>query len=182
MNKGFLGYFKELAAKAKTTANSEEALSIRNKLIKIGIILVVIGGVGLAVTFLLPIIMMVTSMKGSFNDFMSNPGGMNESVNGIFDSFIGSAVVTLFSIPFFICVGVGCFSLYLGFGIVVAKATVNFADPNKYCPHCGDVIYDDEKFCSKCGKPLLINKICKKCNTENDIDSNFCKSCGNKLD
>ena len=181
MNKGLLGYFKNLAAKAKTTTNSQEALEIRNKLIKIGIILLVIGGLGLAVTFILPVIMMVSSMKGSFNDFNGMNPGFGDSFNGIFDSFIASAVVMLLTVPFAICAGIGGFSIYLGLGIVVAKAAVNFIDPNKYCPHCGDIVFDDEKYCNKCGKPLLVNKICPNCSTENELEANYCKACGSKL-
>lgn len=182
MNKGFLAYFKNLAAKAKTTLNTEEALQIRNKLIKIGIILLVIGGIGLAITILLPVIMMTTNMKGAFNDFNSMNPGFGDTFNGVFDSFIWSAVILILVVPFGICAGVGCFSIYLGLGIVVVKATVNFTDPNKYCPHCGDVVFDDEKYCNKCGKPLLVNKVCNKCNTENDLEANYCKTCGNKLE
>lgn len=98
-----------------------------------------------------------------------------------------SGSMTLVLIPFvlFIPSGmlatIGGMALKLGLGIVVAKATTNFLDVNSYCPHCGDVVEADEKYCKKCGKPLLVNKICAVCQTENDMEAKFCKNCGNKL-
>lgn len=164
MKGNFFDYFKELAAKAKTTTNSKEAMAIRNKLIKIGIILLVIGGIG------------------SFISFISF-GLIGFSAVSNFGEGFGFIFIPFFLIvPFTLVAYAGGVSLYLGLGITVAKATANFVDNNRYCPHCGDLVKGDELYCDKCGSPLLINKVCQYCNTENDLNSKFCKNCGNKLD
>lgn len=164
-NGGFFKYFKGLAAKANATTNSKEAIAIRNKLIKIGIVLLAIGGIG---------------VFGCFIGFVM--GGVS-AVNN-FDMGFGPQILVPFFliIPFGICSSAGGVALYCGLGITAAKVVSKFVDENKYCPYCHDIIDDDELYCSHCGKPLLANKICKSCGKENDIDSVFCKGCGSKLD
>lgn len=164
MKNNFFNYFKELAAKAKTTTNSEEALAIRNKLIKIGIVLLAVGGIGAFICFV------------SF-------GLIGFAAVSNFGEGFGFIFIPFFlTIPFAVVAYAGGVSLYLGLGITVAKATVNFVDTNRYCPHCGDIVKEDELYCDNCGKPLLVSKVCKNCNIENDLNSKFCKNCGNKLD
>ncbi len=155
-----MSYLKELVAKAKQTTNSKEAERIKKRLIKIGATLAIFGYVGVFVCFAG---FTISSMK----------------LQGF----------TTISMIFFICFmpcgfigAIGTYILNLGLGIVVAKATTNFLDTNKYCPSCGDIITSDEKFCSKCGRPLLINKKCPKCGKENAIDTIYCTECGYKLE
>ena len=52
---------------------------------------------------------------------------------------------------------------------------------------CGNVIKDQDKFCSVCGKNVediyeedII--ICDLCEAENDADSNYCVCCGKKVE
>lgn len=163
MNKGIGNYFRELAAKASKTTNSIEAQEIKKKLIKIGFILIIIGGIGLFTCFVgfAALGFYSTSHFGKLRGLILIP----------FCLFI----------PFGLVLHLGILALTLGLGIVVAKATVNFVDPNRYCSKCGDKIDSDEKFCSKCGSPLLTEKICSECGTTNDVDADFCKNCGHSL-
>ncbi len=152
-----MGYFQSLFQKAKTTTNSKETEQIKRKLIKSGLIMLIIGSI---LTFICFISFTTIAWNGSTN-LMLIP----------FVLFIPSGIL--------VCIG--GIVLKLGLGIVVAKATTNFLDVNSYCPHCGDVVEVDEKYCKRCGKPLLANKICSICQTENDMESKYCKNCGNKL-
>ncbi len=159
-------YFQNLAAKAKQTTNSKEAKQIRDKLIRIGIGMTVFGFLGAFICFIVFVVLAFSNvMQHDFN----------------------SGISFLFLIPFFLlipffCVGtIGVLCLKLGLGIVVAKAATDFIDQNSYCPNCGDVVEADEKYCKKCGKPLLATKICPSCKTENDMESKYCKNCGHRL-
>ena len=158
-----LGYFQKLAQKAKETTNSKEAEAIKRKLIRIGLIMAILG------------------IGGAFACFVSFVICSFSMVNNMSFSPLISIPFILF-IPCGFVGGIGATILNLGLGIVVAKGTVNFLDTNSYCPNCGDVISEDEKYCSKCGKPLLVNKVCNNCHKENDIDAKYCINCGNKLD
>lgn len=162
----FFNYFRELAEKARKATNKEETIRIRNKLIKTGIVLLVIGLIGVFTCF-------VSFALIAFNNF-KNFGG----IDGFGKIFIPFFLI----IPFGVMSSIGGTALYLGLGITVAKAATEFADTNRYCPYCGDLVTEDEYYCNKCGKPLLKNKVCKKCHTENDLNSSYCKNCGNKLD
>jgi ribosomal protein L40E len=119
----------------------------------------------------------VKNFGNGFNNIFGNQFENNHGNN------FGKIFISFFLIiPFGICASIGGVSLYFGLGITVAKATVNFVDPNKYCPFCKDVVKEGEKYCNHCGKPLLVNKICKKCNTENELEASYCMNCGTKLD
>ena len=97
-------------------------------------------------------------------------------------NFIKVMIPFFLMIPFMICTAIGAASLYFGLGITVVKATTNFIDTNKYCPHCGDIVKDGEMYCDKCGKPLLSKKVCENCNTENELTALYCMKCGTKLE
>lgn len=157
-------YFKNLVAKAQKATNSEEAKRIRKKLIKIGAIMAILG------------------FSGSFACFvMFGIIGFNNVTTANFNGF-GLILIPFFLItPCFLVGTIGVYALYLGLSIVVGSKTVDFLDENSYCPYCGDVVEPDEKFCDKCGKPLLKNKICNDCGYENDMKAKFCKNCGKKL-
>ena len=152
---GAFSYFQNLAAKAKQVTNSEEAKNIRDKLLKTGIPMAVCGFLGAFACFVLFVVFGFMSVEGgSFNILILVP--------------------FLLLIPCSIIGGIGAFAIYLGLGIVVAKATTNFLDNNSYCPNCGDVVEEGELYCKKCGKPLLSKKICSSCHTENDMESVYC--------
>ena len=173
-NNRLFSYFQDIAQKAKTTVNKEEAIMLRNKLLKIGIILLSIGGVGVIASF-------ISFTLLSFNA-VNNFGGGFPGVDNFGDGFGVTLIPFFLIIPFGLCASIGGVSLYLGLGITVAKATVNFVDTNTYCPSCGDVVKEGELYCSNCGKPLLIKKVCKNCKTENDMKASYCMQCGTKLD
>ncbi len=167
-------YFSDLVVKAKNATTSAETQRIKKKLIKIGLILTVIGAVGaLACTVL------------TFLLFLKNIDTIT-AVDPMYgfpaQGFNFSFLITFFLIPLFaVCMGIGIIALNCGLGIVVAKASVDFIDGNKYCPHCGDKIEKDELYCDKCGNPLYKSTICKDCGTENALDAKFCKTCGKQL-
>lgn len=51
---------------------------------------------------------------------------------------------------------------------------------------CGNIIDDDSKFCSQCGKMIELDEEirtikCLSCDSELDIDSKYCVCCGSKL-
>ena len=48
------------------------------------------------------------------------------------------------------------------------------------CPHCGELVAEDAKFCKKCGKEITSgDKIkCPKCDASIAADAKFCKECG----
>ncbi len=69
----------------------------------------------------------------------------------------------------------------LGFKILVTGYTTNLVDETvgNNCPNCGDVINDEEVFCSKCGAKLKTE--CPNCKTVNTIKNKFCSKCGKEL-
>ncbi len=159
---GLFSYFQNLAAKAKKTTNSKEAKQIKDKLILIGAIMAAVGGIGAFLCFV------------AFGIL-----GFNSVQN--FGSFFWVLSPFFLFIPFAAVGGIGAFVLYLGIGIQIAKVATNFLDQNSYCPSCGDVVEPNERYCKKCGAPLLVSKICSNCNTENDMESKYCKNCGHML-
>ncbi len=49
------------------------------------------------------------------------------------------------------------------------------------CPHCGSENQGDAKFCSNCGKEVVLSKSCPKCNAKVQATAKFCPECGNSL-
>ena len=48
------------------------------------------------------------------------------------------------------------------------------------CPNCGNLNYEENNFCGKCGARLPSPKVCPECGYKSFID-NFCTYCGTKL-
>ena len=159
---GVKEYLLTLVGKANKAANSEEAIAIRKKLIKYGIIGMIVGFGGSFICFVLFASLAIASV---------NSFGFSPAIIIPFVLFIPCGVIG----------GLGTLSLKAGLSIVVGQAVTKFIDENSYCPNCGDLVTDGEKFCNKCGVPLLSKKHCSKCGTDNDMKDNFCKECGNKL-
>lgn len=158
-----MNYFKELVAKANASTNTEEVKKIRNKILKISGIITVICGIGTFLSFVMFAI-------GGFINVSS------------MDFNIARILIPFFLFPIFgFGLSIGVLGLKAGLAIVVAQEGSKFLDTNTYCPYCHDIVSEDEKFCNKCGKPLLKDKICKKCNTKNDLNDLYCKECGEKL-
>jgi class 3 adenylate cyclase len=47
------------------------------------------------------------------------------------------------------------------------------------CPHCGNEVEADQRFCGSCGGLLAL--MCPVCGAENPLSNNFCGSCGAEL-
>lgn len=156
-------YFQELVMRANHAVNSEEARNIKNKLLKISIIMMIVGYLGAFICFI------------SFA--VIGMGSLSSMGSGFGKILIPFVLI----IPFSLVGGIGTIGLKLGLSIVVAKVTTNFLDTNSYCPNCGDVIQNNEQYCDKCGTPLLVKKVCKECQTENDMKASYCCQCGKKL-
>ncbi len=48
------------------------------------------------------------------------------------------------------------------------------------CNNCGSEVNENARFCSQCGKELLVNR-CSNCDAEVDENARFCSQCGNAL-
>ncbi|MBZ6006177.1 zinc ribbon domain-containing protein [Paraclostridium bifermentans] len=49
---------------------------------------------------------------------------------------------------------------------------------------CGNILNDESKFCSQCGKKIkeeVAFETCEFCSSEISEDANFCACCGNKV-
>jgi len=73
----------------------------------------------------------------------------------------------------------------VGLGLDVAK-NINAGGiiPNSQgnvnrCPHCGNVLASDAKFCSECGKKIIHE--CPKCHKKVTPEQKFCPECGEPL-
>ena len=114
------------------------------------------------------IILFITNSQSAFNS-----SGSIEIPNMVLPS-------VLFILSMFIC-GIGYTIAHFGFQIVVIGVTskvINDTVGNN-CPKCGDIITEDEVFCSKCGTQLRLK--CSKCGRINSAKNDFCENCGNKL-
>ena len=158
-----MNYFKELVSKANKSTNTEEIKEIRNKILKISLTITIICGIGTFASFIM------FAVGGFLN--------VQEMEMNIFRVIIPFALFPIFGFGFI----VGVTGLKAGLSIVIVQEGSKFLDTNKYCPYCNDIVEENEKFCSKCGKPLLKEKICAKCGTKNELDDKYCRECGNQL-
>ena len=51
---------------------------------------------------------------------------------------------------------------------------------NKLCSSCNCANKPNSKFCSYCGKPLILAAFCKNCGNKFDNQEKFCSECGTK--
>lgn len=51
----------------------------------------------------------------------------------------------------------------------------------KKCPKCGQLLEDNQLFCSQCGTRVIVKKRCASCGAELEDDLNFCPLCGQKI-
>ena len=149
-------YFIGLCKDANGLVNSEKVNKIKK-------ILLIWGGLGVAIGALLFI--------GGFIGFAASAMSFSEPFIFFILAFIGIVLIAPHSVLFSV-----------GLHLTVGGWGVKMMDKSPKCPHCGNIIGDDEMYCNKCGKPLLITKVCPNCKTENDMTSSYCKSCGKKLD
>jgi len=49
------------------------------------------------------------------------------------------------------------------------------------CPNCNADNNIDAKFCSSCGKEIVLTNVCPKCNAKVESDVKFCPKCGENL-
>ena len=154
---------KAMNADINNVANSEKAINLRKKLLRIGVPMAIIGFTGVFVCFVL-------FATAGFSAFGEN--GFTARILVPFVLFI----------PFGIVGGIGASIASLGFKITITGYTTNLIDETvgNNCPNCGETIQPEMLFCSKCG--TKVRKECKNCNYVNDHKSEFCSKCGKKLD
>ncbi len=169
-------FIRELIEKANKSSNTEEVTQIRNKLIKFGIIGVIIGIVGNALCFMGFII----AVLNQFQDFSGSNLGLYENNYSINIFIIPLMIISALFIFFNYILGFGAFSIYGGVCLVVVQKTSDFIDTNIYCSSCGSAIVDS-KFCTNCGKQAVTSKECNSCYCNNSLESKFCKQCGTQL-
>lgn len=162
MFKGLTEEIKRLNNSAKTVANCEKAKALRKKLLSIGLPMAIIGFLGAFVCFIL----FATAGFGAFSD------------NGFSARILIPFILT---IPCFVVGAIGAIIAGLGLKILITGYTTNIIDETvgNNCPNCGDVITDEEVFCSKCGTKLKVE--CPDCKTINSVKNNHCSKCGKKL-
>lgn len=161
---GFGSWLQDMVKNANTTTNSQKANEIKKKLLKYGIIGLVVG-----------IVFIITGII-----LFSLPFGDSAFDMSSFDlSGIGMA---LFMLGGFI-LAIGSIVLKAGLAIVITGVGTKILDVKKEdrCPKCNDIVDDDEMYCNKCGFNLRENKLCPYCNTQNDLKDEFCRKCGKKL-
>lgn len=168
MFKGLTEEIKRLNNGVKNVTNCERAKKLKIKLISIGLPMAILGFIGV----LLCIIFLIINVTGTFNSFASSS---SISLNA------GMFIPIFLVIPCSIVGGIGAYIAKLGFGILITGYATNLIDETvgNNCPNCGDIIDDDEEFCSKCGTRLKIS--CPNCKTINTTKDKFCKKCGKEL-
>ncbi|WP_461206186.1 SPFH domain-containing protein [Clostridium sp. DL1XJH146] len=61
------------------------------------------------------------------------------------------------------------------------KTQVDNSPAKVKCPHCGEPVEKEAKFCSSCGKTIQVKKAhCISCNAEIEEGAKFCPECGAK--
>ncbi len=160
--KGLKDEIIKLNNSAKTVANCEKAKRMRAKLLAIGLSMAIVGFIGVITCFVL----FVTA------------GAKGFSQNGFSPRIIIPFVLFL---PCGAIASIGSAIASLGFKILVTGYTTNLIDETvgNNCPNCGDVIDDEEFFCSKCGTQLKIE--CPNCKTINSLKNTYCTKCGKEL-
>ena len=167
-NSNYNGIFSKLIERANErmdkvngAANGETAKRIRKKLLTW-------GGVGTGVGIAMILAGIIAFSVGGFQSV--------ETMTVPVTTIIGPIIFILGG--FLMTFGVA--AIRAGLAIVITGVATKTLDVNKYCPHCGDVIDEDELFCNKCGANLRENKICE-CGTQNEVDDEYCRKCGKKL-
>lgn len=157
---GLTEEINRLNSNVNDVANSQKAKELRNKLLRIGIPLTVIGALGVFICF---VSFAVAGMK------------LDGFGPGIIIPFV------LF-IPFGAVFSIGLYITRLGLSIVITGYTSKLIDETvgNRCPKCNDIIEKSEIFCSNCGTKL--RKKCEKCGSINDSKNNYCEKCGEKLE
>lgn len=161
-------YVKQLLYKAKHTSNSEEASKIKRKLIRIGLLGIVLS----LIMTLGGLIGFTTAGFASVHTF----GGFNSMFLLrpllFMLMFMGGGIVLMISVPI----------LLAGLSIKVAEVTTNYLDTREVCPSCGDERDSDEKVCSSCGYRFdQDERLCSSCGKENTTSDTYCRECGQLL-
>ena len=128
----------------------------------IGIILLLVGGAGLAYG-----IHLNNSIEAKLESIFSN-GSTDPGTIYI----VAGAVVA--------CIGL----------ILIIRHIVMNGNPSRgstgesVCAYCGYTVVNGERFCQHCGKEILNEKnetVCLYCGAEIDTDARFCPKCGSDL-
>jgi len=154
-----------LNSDVNNVANCEKAKKLRKKLMTIGLILTIIGGLGVI---------------GCFAGFAIS--GMNFGTGSSMGFPTGVIVCFVLFLPFGVILSIGCALLSLAVRIVITGYTTNLIDETigNNCPKCGADIAVGASFCAKCGAKII--KECPNCKHVNSHKSAFCEKCGTKLD
>ncbi|HBJ98382.1 MAG TPA: hypothetical protein DDY82_04905 [Clostridiales bacterium] len=153
---------KELNSGVQDKVNTEKAIKIKKKLLYISIPLIIIGIIGVIVSFVL----FATAGRDAFTD-----NGFSVRIIIPMVTFIACGLIS----------AVGFMLLSLALKIVVTQFATNLISEGTsgFCPQCHAKIEENSVFCTSCGKQL--KKQCS-CGQVNNLNSTYCSKCGKKLD
>ena len=152
-------YLLSIAKKAKKSIDTDKMENIRQKMVKKSTPFLVIGGIIVAIGFIL-IFTLMPKLGPDMTEIIAMPVVM-----------VG-AIILAIGVFFYRT------SKQLYFG---ADLIDSLNGEGRKCPKCGEACGDKADFCEKCGAKLLRAKICNDCHTQNEDDAEFCVNCGKKL-
>lgn len=154
---------KELNSNVNNVANTEKAKQLKDKLLKYGIPLSIVGGVGVLIAIILGV--------GAFSALMESKKVLPVAI----------ILPIVFFVIFSALLSIGITFLIFGLKIMVVEYTSDIIEESFgcNCPKCGARINDQTVYCPTCG--VLLKKECSNCKHINNPRATFCEKCGKKL-